>query len=188
MTTPILVGSAALVIVIGVLLSRAIPAMQAYCTYRGRRLVKCPETQQTVAVDVAARRAAATALWGNPTLRLDQCSRWPERQNCGQECLHQIETDPDNCLVWNIVSRWYEGQCCALCGKRFGWLKQFDHAPALVDADRMTTEWKRFRPEDLPGVFSTHRPVCWNCHVTETFRRGHPELVIERDRSTQSHV
>jgi hypothetical protein len=188
MTTPILLGSAALVVVIGVLLFRSIPAMQAYCTYRGRRLVRCPETQQTAAVNVAARQAAASALWGNSTLRLDQCSRWPERQNCGQECLQQIEADPDNCLVWNIVSHWYEGQTCALCGKRIGRLKRLDHAPALVDADRMTTEWRSFRPEELPRVFSKYRPVCWDCHVTETFRREHPELVIERDRRTQSHV
>jgi len=188
MTTPILLGSAAFVVIIGVLLFRAIPAMQAYCTYRGRRLVRCPETQQPAAVDVAARKAASTALWGDPTLRLDQCSRWPERQNCGQECLEQIETDPDNCLVWNIVSRWYEGQNCALCRKRFGRLKPFDHPPALMDADRMTTEWKSFRSEELPGVFSTYRPICWDCHVTETFRRKHPELVVERDRTTHSHV
>jgi hypothetical protein len=32
----------------------------------------------------------------------------------------------------------------------------------------------------LLDVFSTHRPVCWNCHVTETFRRLHPELVVDR--------
>src|SRR6516165_8774156 len=142
MTTPILLGSAVLVVVIGVLLFRAIPAVQAYSTYRGRRLIKCPETQQTATVDVAARKAAVATFWGNSTLRLDQCSRWPERQNCGQECLQQIETDPDNCLVWNIVSHWYEGQTCALCGKRFDRLRQLDHAPALVDADRITNEWK----------------------------------------------
>jgi hypothetical protein len=26
-----------------------------------------------------------------PHLRLSECSRWPERQGCGQECLSQIE-------------------------------------------------------------------------------------------------
>ncbi|HXY08837.1 MAG TPA: hypothetical protein VEI52_13435 [Terriglobales bacterium] len=188
MTTPILLGSAALVVIIGLLLFRAIPAIQAYSTYRGRRLVKCPETQQTAAVDVATRKAASTAFWGNSTLQLDQCSRWPERQNCGQECLQQIETDPDNCLVWNIVSRWYEGQGCALCHKHFGRLKHLDHPPALMDADHRTTEWKDFRSEELPGVFATYQPVCWDCHVTETFRREHPELVVYRDRGSQSHV
>ncbi len=185
---PILLGIAILVVVFGVFLFRAIPAMQTYSLYRGTRLVKCPETHQTVAVGVAAGKAAATVLWGNPTLGLEQCSRWPERQNCGQECLQQIETDPDNCLVWNIVSRWYEGQSCALCHRRFGRLKHLDHPPALMDADRKTTEWKDFRPEELTGVFATHQPVCWDCHVTETFRRAHPELVVYRDRGAHTRV
>jgi len=188
MTTPILLSSAAFIIIIGLFLFRAIPAIQAYCTYRGRRLVRCPETQQTEAVDVAARKVVSTAFWGNPMLRLEQCSRWPERQACGQECLQQIEADPDNCLVWNIVSQWYEGQSCALCHKRFGRLKHLDHSPALMDADRRTTEWKGFRAKDLPKIFSTYSPVCWDCHVTETFRREHPELVVNRNRGSQRHV
>jgi hypothetical protein len=188
MTTPILLSSAAFIIIIGLFLFRAIPAIQAYCTYRGRRLVKCPETQQTETVDVSAKRAASTAFWGDRTLRLDRCSRWPERQACTQECLQQIEADPDNCLVWNIVCSWYEGQSCALCHKPFGRLKHLDHSPALMDADRRTTEWKDFRPEGLPGIFSTYSPVCWDCHVTETFRREHPELVVHRNRSSQSRV
>jgi len=188
MTTPILLGIIASVVVIAIVLFRVIQATQAYYTYRGRWLVKCPETQQTAAVGVEARKAAATALWGNPTLRLDQCSRWPERQNCGQQCLQQIETDPDHCLVWNIVSRWYEGQTCALCHKRFGRLKHLDHPPALMDADRKTTEWQEVRPEELAGILATYRPVCWDCHVTETFRRLNPELVVYRDRSARSQV
>lgn len=188
MTTPILLGIGALVVIFGVLLFRVIPALQIYSTYRGRRLVKCPETKETAAVGVAAGKAAATALWSDPTLRLEQCSRWPERQNCGQECLQQIESDPDNCLIWNIVSHWYEGQSCALCHKSFGRLKHLDHPPALMDADRKTTEWKDFRPEQLAQIFATCQPVCWDCHVTETFRREHPELVIYRDRGAHTHV
>jgi len=188
MTTPILLGLTAFVVILGAVLFRVILATRAYCTYRGRWLVRCPETKQTAAVGVAAGKAAATALWGNPTLWLDQCSRWPERQNCGQKCLQQIETDPDNCLLWNIVSRWYEKQSCALCHKRFGRLRHLDHVPALMDADRKSREWTEFRPEELAGIFSTYRPVCWDCHVTETFRRLNPKLVVYRDRSGESHA
>jgi hypothetical protein len=187
MSTPILLAVIALVVVVSVVICRAIPVTQAYFTYRGRWLVRCPETQRTATVGVSAGKAAATALWGNPSLRLDQCSRWPERQNCGQECLQQIDADPDNCLVWNIVSRWYEKQSCALCHKRFGRLKHL-HAPALMDADRKTTEWTEFRPEDLAGIFSTYQPVCWDCHVTETFRRLNPELVVYRGQSAINHA
>ncbi|MFZ0136552.1 MAG: hypothetical protein WAK89_05815, partial [Candidatus Sulfotelmatobacter sp.] len=54
-------------------------------------------------------------------------------------------------------------------------------APGLLKADHQTIEWKELRPEQLPEVFSTHRPVCWNCHVAEKFRRLHPELVVDRE-------
>ena len=83
------------IVVGGVVLVRSIPVLSTYVTFRGRRLITCPETHKIEAVDVAARKAALTAVFGEPTLRLDRCSRWPERQDCGQECLQQVETDPE---------------------------------------------------------------------------------------------
>ena len=59
-------------------------------------------------------------------------------------------------------------------------LHHLDHAPALLGPDFRTTEWKGIRPEQLPEIFSTRQPVCWNCHIAETFRRLHPELVTDR--------
>jgi hypothetical protein len=120
-------------------------------------------------------------LLTEPTLRLKGCSRWPERQNCGQECLQQIEIDPQNCLVWNIVSKWYEGKKCVFCHKPIGPLHYLDHPPALIGPDFKTSERQSIRPEQLPEVFSTHPVVCWNCHVAENFRRVHPELVVNRE-------
>jgi hypothetical protein len=181
MTGALWVAVAVLVIGAGLFVFRAIPGLQAYFGYRGKRLITCPETHKTEAVDLAAGEAAVSAFLSEPTLRLKQCSRWPERQDCGQECLQQIEADPENCLVWNIVSHWYEGKKCAICHKTFGELHHLDHAPGLLDPDHKTVEWKELRPEQLPEVFSTHRPVCWNCHVTEMFRRLHPELVVDRE-------
>jgi|SRR5882672_6206561 len=169
-------------LIIGIVLFRSIPILGAYFSYRGKRLITCPETHKIEAIDVAARSAALTAAFGEPRLRLDRCSRWPERQDCGQECLQQVETDPQNCLVWNIASNWYQGQRCVYCYKRIGPLQHLGHAPALMGPDRVTVEWKQFRPEQLPRVFSTFKPVCWNCHVTESFRRVHPELVVDRHR------
>ena len=169
------------VMVVGLFVFRAIPGARAYFAYRGKRLITCPETHAPAAVDVAAAEAAMGAFLSEPTLRLKECSRWPERQNCGQECLQQIEVDPEKCLVWNIVSNWYEGKKCVFCHKAFGELHHLDHAPALLSPDGKTVEWKELRPEQLPEVFSTHRPVCWSCHVAKTFRRLYPELVVDRE-------
>jgi hypothetical protein len=181
MTGIILVVIAVLAIAVGLFIFRAIPAVTAYFGYRGKRLVTCPETHKSEAVDVAAGEAAVSAFLSDPVLCLKQCSRWPERENCGQDCLRQIEVDPENCLVWNIVSQWYQGKDCAICHKTFGELHHLDHPPGLLGADHKTVEWRELRPEELPEVFSTHRPVCWNCHVAATFRRLHPELVVDRE-------
>jgi hypothetical protein len=180
MTITMFITLVVVVLAGGLFVFRAIPGIRAYFDYRGKRLITCPETHKAAAVDVAAGEAAVGAFLSEPTLRLKECSRWPERRNCGQECLQQIEIGPENCLVWNIVSEWYEGKSCAFCRKPFGSLHHLDHAPALLGPDSKTAEWREFRPEQLPDVFATHKPVCWNCHVTETFRRLHPELVTNR--------
>jgi len=164
----------------GLLIYRAVPALRAYLVYRGKRLVTCPENHKAAAVDVAAGKAAAGAFVGKVELSLDHCSRWPEMHNCGQTCLAQVQADPEHCLLWNVVSEWYEGQNCAFCKKPFSALRHVDHTPALVGPDQKTFEWSEVRPEQLPEVLSKCRPVCWNCHIVETFRRTHPEMVVDR--------
>jgi len=180
MTATLLVVLIVVVLAVGLFVFRAIPGVRAYLGFRGKRLVTCPETHAPAAVDVAAAEAAVGAFLTEPTIRLKECSRWPERQDCGQECLKQVEADSENCLVWNIVSKWYEGKTCVLCRKPFGPLHHLDHAPALLGPDFKSLEWNQFRPEQLPEVFARCQPVCWNCHVAETFRRTHPELVTDR--------
>jgi len=182
MTVTMLIVIGVLALAVGLFVFRAIPGIRAYFDYRGKRLITCPETHKPEAVDVAASEAAVGAFLSEPTLRLRECSRWPERKDCGQECLQQIEIDPKNCLVWNIVSKWYEGKCCVFCRKEIGPLHHLDHAPALLGPDHITVEWKDLRAEQLPEIMETHRPVCWNCHIAETFRRTRPELVVDRRR------
>lgn len=60
-----------------------------YMAYRGSRAVSCPENHRQVAVSFDALHAASTRLAGKADLRLATCTRWPERRNCGQECMPQ---------------------------------------------------------------------------------------------------
>ncbi len=59
----------------------------AYFKFRGVRVVTCPETAKSAAVEVAAKHAALRRVIGKLNLQLKSCSRWPERQGCEQECL-----------------------------------------------------------------------------------------------------
>jgi hypothetical protein len=154
--------------------------VRAFRKTRGTRLVTCPETRQTAAVEVNAAHAALTAALGHTDLRLQDCSRWPERENCGQECLRQIDVAPEDCLVRTILTKWYHDHPCALCGRPFEHIESWGHRTALLAPDGKTLEWSAVQAEKLPEVLTTHKPVCWNCHVAETLRRQHPELVIDR--------
>ena len=155
-------------------------ALRTYLKFRGKRLVSCPETHKPAAVRIAATQLALKSTVGNGPLRLSACSRWPEREACGQECLAQIQEAPQACLVWTIINRWYQGQNCAYCHKPFGEIHWHDHPPALVDYERRTVEWDKIPTDKLQDALGTHWPVCWNCHIAETFRREHPELIVDR--------
>jgi len=155
-------------------------ALQTYWKFRGQRIVSCPETHRAAAVQVAAGKAAVQEIVGNQELRLRACSRWPEKQACGQECLSQIERSPEACLVWTIVNQWYQGQECVYCHKPFAEIHWHDHPPALRDRKGKTFQWNDVPAESLQEVFATHSPVCWNCYIAENFRREHPEMVVDR--------
>lgn len=177
--------AAVYLVIVALLLSAGIAAaftygMRVFLRYRGKMLFTCPETGKPEAVKVAASKAALSSLIGRPDIRLNECSRWPERQDCGQECLSQIGADPQNSLVWTKVADWYRGRTCVYCCKPFGEIHWHDHRPALMGPGRKTVQWSELAPENLPRVFETYKPVCWSCHIAETFRRERPELVVDR--------
>ena len=155
-------------------------ATRAYLKYRGNRVVTCPETKKPVSVRVDPRLAASTAVKGETHLRLQSCTRWPERENCEQECLSQIEASPEGCLVQKMLADWYADRFCALCRKEFGRIHRSDHKPALLTPDRRLIEWDEFPPETLPNVLATSEPVCRDCSVAKRFYEQFPELVTER--------
>jgi hypothetical protein len=148
-------------VLIALALALLVPLLMAgaYLKFRGRRIVTCPETGQPAAVEVDARFAAASAVFGEPSLRLKSCSRWPEHRDCGQECLEQIQAAPEE-----LLAQWYAGKTCALCGRPIGAISRRGHYPALMDTSGRTLAWEAFPPEKVPEALATHRPVCGSCH------------------------
>ena len=156
--------------------------VKSYRRYRGARVVTCPETKRTVAVEVNASRAAASGLFDDPQLRLSSCSRWPERADCGQECLAQIAAAPDGCLVRERLADWYRDSRCALCGRTIGAIRWTDRKPGLLAPDLKTIDWSEVVSEDLPTILATHKPICWSCQVAESFLRRYPDRVVKDPR------
>src|SRR5512140_986836 len=114
----------ALYLLVGVVAVAAVyllfmPLVRLYLRFRGTRLVTCPETQKTAAVEVDAVRAALSTV-GKHDLELKQCSRWPGNQSCGQECIAQIEAAPEDCLVRTVLTKWYAERNGVVCGRALG--------------------------------------------------------------------
>jgi len=164
-----------------VVLFMSIRGLRAYAAARGKRLVNCPETHCTAAVEVDALAAGMNSLHRRAGSRLQSCSRWPERQDCAQDCIQEIASRGAGCLVRSIVADWYRGKQCVVCHKPVDSVNEWAaHVPALLTPDAKTVSWAEVPAPDLPAVFSTHQPVCWSCHIAEKFRREHPELVTDR--------
>jgi hypothetical protein len=152
----------------------------AYLRYRGKRVITCPETRGAAGIEVDAAHAAFTSATGYSDLRLKSCSRWPEREGCGQECLLQVELSPEGCLVRRILQDWYEGKQCVSCGLTFGKMGFLDHRPGLLSPAGRPVGLDEVAAEELPDVLATHFPVCWDCHITESFCRRYPEMIVDR--------
>ena len=73
----------------------------------------------------------------------------------------------------------YEAQMQKVADSIMQRVDQTNHTPALLAPDLTLIEWNEVSGDQLQSVLDTHRPVCWKCHTAETFRRRHPDLVID---------
>lgn len=162
-------------------------SLQEYYKNRGRQRVTCPDTKQPVEVTVDRKFVFRMALRGQEHSRLESCSRWPEKAECGQECLAQVDPSPEN--IERLLSQWYEGKNCAVCTRaltpgdwrasRLGVLDQNDR---LVELREMTLE-------RLASVLDNMRPLCWNCHQEEGARQAVPGArLLKGDRHALASV
>jgi hypothetical protein len=148
--------------------------------FGGAQVIICPETEKQAMVEVDARHAGLTAIIGQPDIRLESCWRWPLKEDCGQECLLQLQVAPAECLVRGVLMKWYRGKKCAFCERPFTEIELFDHKPALLNPDGVTVEWTSIPFAAANHAMATCLPVCWDCHIAQAFRREHPDLVVER--------
>ena len=57
-----------------------------------------------------------------------------------------------------------------------------ERRPTVLLPDQSSTEWQEIPAERLPETLKTALPLCFGCHIANTMRREHPELVIDRSR------
>ena len=94
--------------------------------------------------------------------------------------MSQIAASPEDCLVRNIVARWYEGKACVFCGRLFGPIEWTAAEPALLQGNRISVEWSQIPAEKVSETLAVAQPVCPACHLANKMVREHPELVVDR--------
>ena len=93
---------------------------------------------------------------------------------------HWAESRAGGLLACCRMAGWYHGQSCVFCGKPIPEVTWTEHRPALLAPDGVTVFWKDVKPETLPDLFSTHKPVCWDCHVVQSLIRERPDAITVR--------
>lgn len=147
---------------------------------RGRHGIICPETRNPADIELDGRYAMQTAAHNYEHSRIASCSRWPEKDECDQECLAQVNPSPEN--IERLLSKWCSGKVCGLCDRalrasdwafsRIGWL----------DENRKLIELHDIELKNLQQELQDKRPLCWTCHLQERERQAKPPAPRKGDR------
>jgi hypothetical protein len=168
---------------IGAFLVTGLPvalSLQNYFANRGRQSVTCPDSKQPADVTVDRKFAFWTALRGQEHSRLESCSRWPEKGDCGQECLAQVEPSPEN--IERLLTKWYEGKSCAICTRALTPADWRRSRLAVLNADNKPFELREMTLERLSAALENMRPLCWNCHQEDRERWALPARPLKGQR------
>jgi len=168
---------------IGAVVLLALPigvSLQSYRRNRGRKSVLCPENHEPVTVEMDNKFALQTALRGQEHQRLQSCSRWPEKGDCGQECLAQVDPTPEN--LERLLSKWYQGKSCEICSRALTPADWRRSRLAFLNEDQKLFELRHMHLDEVPSALDKMAPLCWNCHQEERLRQATPPRLLKGDR------
>jgi hypothetical protein len=155
-------------------------SLQNYYRNRGRQSAICPKNGEAAHIEMDYKYAFWTAWKGQEHTRLKSCTRWPEKGDCGQECLAQVDPSPEN--VERLMLGWHRGKTCSICTRaiaspdwRRGRLAWLDDQHKLVELRQVNLQQLQFALEGM-------RPLCWTCHQAERVRQAVLPRALKGDR------
>ena len=155
-------------------------SLESYYANRGRKPAVCPDTGQPVEIEADDEYAFWSALRGQEHSRLKSCSRWPEKADCDQECLAQVNPSPEN--VDRLLTKWYAGKTCAICERELCASDWRRSRLALLNEQHKLFELRHMHLDELQSTLQHMRPLCWNCHQEERARQAVPGRTFKGDR------
>ena len=136
--------------------------LHTYYENRGRKAVKCPDTDQTADIEMDHGFALKTAMRGQERSRVQSCSQWPQHGECGQECLVQVDASPEN--LERLFARSLSGSTCASCTREITPSDWRQGRLGVLDQEHRLFELRDMPVDDLQAVLRETRPLCWTCH------------------------
>ncbi|HYH00288.1 MAG TPA: hypothetical protein VD837_14235 [Terriglobales bacterium] len=147
----------------------AFAVLAIYHRQHRRPLITCPETLKPARIEVDRRHELYTLMRGIKETRLKSCTRWPERADCDQDCVVQVEAGP--AVIERILGKWYDKRNCAICAMP---LVQYDYQrgrAAALNRDGTFLELRDMNWNEFPMSLKDLEPICWKCHEKELIRR-----------------
>ena len=130
-------------------------------------------------VELDNKFAFKTALRGEEHERLQSCSRCPEKGDCCQECLAQINSSPEN--LEHLLQKRYQGKNCAICDRPLTAADWRRSRLALLNEKQKLFELRHMHVEEILSALDRMTPLCWNCHLQERARQAEPPRTVKGD-------
>lgn len=132
-------------------------------------VIICPETLNSAEIQVDRMHQLYTLWRDQKETRLKSCTRWPERAECDQDCIAQVEPGP--AVIDRILGRWYDSKNCAICAMPLVRTDFQRGKAAALDRDGALVELREMNWNEFPMSLERFDPICWKCHATELQRR-----------------
>jgi len=154
--------------------------LQTYFKNRGPKPVTCPDDGKAADVEVDRKFALQAAMQGKDKMRVGSCSHWPENGKCGQECLVQVESTPEN--IERLLTRWLDGKACNACGRLLTPADWRQGRMGFFDDNFKLVEMRDLDLDNLGAVAPPTHPLCWKCHQEERERHLRPHRILKGER------
>lgn len=152
------------VLVLG-LMACVVLMLKAHQYFSRKARVLCPETRNPAAVRLDTAHAVQTFFTNVEELRIRDCERWPERADCQQDCLLQVDAKP--VILERTLAKFYEGKACARCNTALT-RNDWEHGSfAMVNENNVYIPAAQIPLNRMPMALDGYRPLCRICHQAE---------------------
>lgn len=97
-----------------------------------------------------------------------------------------VRSNPHDAATTAQLKQFFGGKQCASCSRPIPPVHAGQLRPGLLNANtHEAIAWEAIPAANLSTTLESHVSICSNCLIIETFRREHPELVVDRRRTIE---